>query len=385
MRGTRLALRATILACAAALTAVPAGPAGADPVQPGPVDEAGLRGAVVDLPTPAATAAFARVRDGARQVTVRGGARKLGSAHQGSPASRFRIASGTKMFTSVLVLQLARQGRLRLDAPVQRYLPGLLPSSYPHVPVRTLLDHTSGLPHSTEDAGWEDPATFVAHRFDRFTPEQVVATATSQPMAFEPGTRQEYNGVNHFIAGLLVERVTGASYGHVLQRRILRPLRLRATRLPEPEDATLPKPHVHTYLRVDDEPVDVTEQSPYGWAESGLVSTTRDLDRFLHALIRGRLLERRQQRLLFRVPDVPYVGDECPHHRACYSAGLQRTELPGGLVVWGKSGSVPGTSSGTFTTRDGRRSLTYAIHPLGNRDGSEGEVLQRLVTAAFGL
>ena len=379
---TKLVVRATVIACAAALAGVPAG---AEPAQLGPVDRPGLRSAVVGLPTPTATAAFARVRDGDRQVTVRGGVRKLGSAHQGSPDSRFRIASGTKMFTAVLVLQLVDRGRLRLSAPVQRYLPDLLPASYPPIPVRTLLNHTSGLPHSTEDAGWEDPATFVAHRFDRFTPEQVVATATGHSMAFEPGTRQEYNGVNHFVAGLLVEQVTERSYGELLQRRILRPLRLRSTSLPEPGDAAVPKPHVHTYLRVDDVPVDVTEQSPYGWAESGVVSTTWDLDRFLHALVGGRLLERRQQRVLFRVPDVRYVGDECPAHRACYSAGLQRTELPGGLAVWGKSGSVPGTSSGTFTTRDGQRSLTYAIHPLGNRDGSEGEVLQRFVTAAFGL
>ncbi len=148
---------------------------------------------------------------------------------------------------------------------------------------------------------------------------------------------------------------------------------------------TLREPHTHTYVRLDGEAVDVTDQSPYGWAESGLVSTTRDLHRFLHALVTGRLLEERQQRLLFRIPDVPYRGDACgPTKRACYSGGLQRTVLTGGLVVWGKSGSIPGTRSGAFTTRDGRRALTYAIHPLGNRDDSGGALLQDVVTAAFG-
>lgn len=69
--------------------------------------------------------------------------------------------------------------------------------------------------------------------------------------------------------------------------------------------------------------------------------------------------------------------------RACFSTGVTRTELPGGIVVWGKSGAVPGTTTGVFGTRDRTRILTYELHPTGNRDGSEGPRLQRIVEAAF--
>jgi len=366
----------------------PANPATAGPAAPGPVDRAALRHALRRLPDTDVTAAHVRVADRARLLTVRGGLRDLTSGRRIPARARFRIGSATKMFTATVVLQLAGEGRIALTAPVQHYLPRLLPASYPSIPVRSLLDHTSGLPHSTEDVGHEDPAFFVAHRFDSFRPREVIATALEHDIAFEPGTRQEYNGVNYFVAGLLVESVTGRPFRHELRHRVLDPLRLRDTRLPARDDVTLGQPHVRSYLRVRDVPVDVTEQSPYGWAESGLVSSTPDLQRFLLALLGGRLLDPREQRVLLRVPAVPYVGDDCgpaPDPRACYSSGLMRTELSTGVVVWGKSGSVPGTASGVFATSDGRRLLAYALHPLGNRDGSEGPLLQRVVTAAFGL
>ncbi len=210
------------------------GPAAATPPAdvPRTVDQPGLQRALDRLPDETATAASVRVHDVGARVTARAGVRDLVSGRPVPRDARFRIASATKMFTAVLVLQLAGERRLDLDAPVQRYLPELLPESYRPVPVRTLLDHTSGLPHSTEDADWESAADFVAHCFDFFTPEQVVATATAHPLVFEPGTRQEYNGVNYFVAGRLAERVTGTPYARLLQRRILRPLRLRDTSLP---------------------------------------------------------------------------------------------------------------------------------------------------------
>jgi D-alanyl-D-alanine carboxypeptidase len=292
------------------------------------------------------------------------------------------------MFTAALVLQLAHEGRLRLDASVQRYLPGLLPASYQPIRVRSLLDHTSGLPASTEDDGYEDPAYFVAHRFDHFTPRQVVRTATDRPLLFEPGSEQHYNGVNYFVAGLLIEAVTGESYAHELRTRILRPLGLTSTALPSRRELSIEGAHAHGYVVVDDVPVDVTAQSAYGWAESGIVSSTRDLTRFLKALLRGDVVPRPERSALFDLPDVPYRGtDNCARGpqagRACFSAGLTRTELPNGVVVWGKSGSVSGTTTAAFATRDLTRSLVYAVHPTGNRDGSEGPVLQRIVEAAF--
>ena len=385
--------RSLVVTAAALITvAGAAGPAstasGASPGSVPDLDRPALRAAVSGLPEASVTAAQVRVTGSSGHWLGRGGVRDLVTGRPVPHDGRFRIASATKMFTAAIVLQLVHERRLDLEAPVQGYLPGLLPPGYPPIPVRNLLDHTSGLPRSTEDQGNEDPAHFVAHRFDYFTPREVVATATDRPMVFEPGAAQQYNGVNYFIAGLLVERVTGRTFRHELGTRILRPLRLTATTLPAPGNPTVGGRHVHGYVTVDGVPVDVTAQSPYGWAESGVVSTTSDLTRFLSALLRGGLVPRPQHAELFRVPDVPYLGDDnCSRGpdagRACFSAGLTRTELPGGTVVWGKSGSVPGTTTAAFATRDLARTLVYAVYPTGNRDGSEGPRLQRIVEAAF--
>jgi D-alanyl-D-alanine carboxypeptidase len=118
------------------------------------------------------------------------------------------------------------------------------------------------------------------------------------------------------------------------------------------------------------------------------VSTTEDLTRFLRAAFRGPLLTEASRARLFTVPDVPYVGDHgcaraAGEAAACFSMGLTRTELPGGLVVWGKSGGFQGNAVAAFATRDLSRVLSYALHPTGNRDGSEGERIQRIVGAAF--
>jgi D-alanyl-D-alanine carboxypeptidase len=352
------------------------------------LDRTALRAAIAGLPDQQMTAAQVRVAGPAGRFETTSGVRDLVTGSKAPDDGRFRIASATKMFTAVLALQLADEGRLDLAAPVQRYLPRLLPPSYPPIPVGTLLDHTSGLPASTEDAGQEDAAYYVAHRFDRFTPRQVVASATEQPMELEPGSAQHYNGVNYFVAGLLVERVTGRSYAEVLRHRILGPAHLEDTYLPRPHEYGVRGPHAHTYLRVAGVPVDITARSSYGWAESGLVSTTADLTRFLRAAFRGPLLSAEARRHLFTVPDVPYSGDNACGRgpqagEACFSMGLTRTELPGGPVVWGKSGGFQGNAVAAFATRDLSRVLTYALHPTGNRDGSEGERIQRIVTAAY--
>jgi D-alanyl-D-alanine carboxypeptidase len=181
------------------LSGATSGSAYADPLPP--PDRHALAESISGLPDDAVTGAQARVSGPAGRWSGKAGVRDVRTERPVPADARFGVGSATKMFTASLVLQLAAEGRLGLDDPVQRWLPGELPASYPTVTVGQLLDHTSGLPKSTEDAGHDDPAWVVRHRFDWHTPRAVVRSATRQPMAFAPGTRQEYNGVNYFLAG----------------------------------------------------------------------------------------------------------------------------------------------------------------------------------------
>ena len=259
---------------------------------------------------------------------------RLGRDAPPAPDGRFRIGSITKLFTSTLVLQLAGEHRVSLDRPVQHYLPRLLPDRYPAISVRQLLDHTSGLPVSHIDDAALDPAWFVRHRFEGWSPREIVDDATRGELEFAPGAAQSYNGTNYFVAGLLVERVTGRRYGHELRTRILEPLGMRDTSLPAHGNPLLRAPHAHGYLRVGRRLHDVTAQNPYAWAEGGMVSSTADLERFLSEVTRGSLLEPAQRRELHRLPRVPYVGGAghcrlAPEpSRACLSVMFEATRLP---------------------------------------------------------
>ena len=298
----RPALRLTLAtALALAVGASLVAPAHADPDLP-PLDPALLQDAVAGLPDDDVTGAVVDVSGPAGSWSGTAGVARVGREGEPDPRSEFRIGSITKVFTSTLVLQLAGEHALALDRPVQRYLPGLLPARYPRVTVRQLLDHTSGLPVSHIDDAALDPAWFVRHRFQGWSPREIVADAVRRPMEFAPGTAQSYNGTNFFVAGLLVRKVTGHSYTHELRHRILEPLGLRHTYLPVHADPRVRGRHPHGYLRVEDRLHDVTEQNPYAWAEGGMVSTTRDLTATYRALVRGRLLRPAQQRELYRRP-----------------------------------------------------------------------------------
>ncbi|WP_245984388.1 serine hydrolase domain-containing protein [Streptomyces tateyamensis] len=350
-----------------------------------PLDPAAIRQALAGRPAADVSGAFVRVTGSGGHFT--------GTSGEVDPDGRFRIGSISKVFTATVVLQLAAEGRLDLSGTVQQYLPGLLPTDYPPIVVGQLLNHTSGLPNG---GTWGRPGTawFTEHRFDSRTPEEVVASLAGEPMSFTPGTAQQYNGMNTFVAGLLIEKVTGHSYTHEVGARIIRPLGLHDTSVPDADDFALRDPAARPFLVVTDadgssHQVDVTEQSPWPWAEGGLISSAPDLDRFITALLGGRLLPPAQQELLFTVPDVPNhrsshcTGPTNPGGRACMSMGLERAQL-GDLVVWGKTGSRPGWTSGVFATRDLRRKLVYSLNPTG-LDGAEAPYLLRVAAAAAGV
>jgi D-alanyl-D-alanine carboxypeptidase len=149
------------------------------------------------------------------------------------PDQSFRIASITKTFTATAVLLLVDDGKVRLDAPVARYVGSLvdpLPGAGTAT-VRRLLNMTSGFP---DYGGRGDGpfATSVLTPFRVWTPAQVVQAA-ARYAPDEPGTFN-YSNTNYAILGQLVARVSGMSFGAFVRQRILEPLGLRRTRIPSP-------------------------------------------------------------------------------------------------------------------------------------------------------
>jgi len=336
-----------------------------------------MRGAIAGLPDHETTGALVRITGSAGEWSGTSGVSDLRTEAPVRPDGYFRIGSTTKVYTAVMVLQLAQEHRIGLDQPVQRYLPGLLPADYPPVPVYTLLDHTSGLP-SVDIPGLYDPRWILDHRFEHWSPRQVVDTAVRHPIDFRPGTAQKYTNTAYVTAGMIVERVTGRSYARNLRDRITGPLNLCHTYYPN-DDPRLPDPAARGYLDVNGELVDVTEmnQSIPG-AAGAIVSTAEDLDTFITGLFRGRLLGAGMMSRLFTVPDVSMFDGSGP---AYYSQGLMRLTV-NGVTVWGKTGSRYGYASGIFATRDLKRKLAYSVNPTVKSQDGQPPIVAKIATAA---
>ncbi|WP_027943603.1 serine hydrolase domain-containing protein [Amycolatopsis taiwanensis] len=368
----RIRLAVTTLAVATALTAVAAlSVAAATPASSSPASATPTVQDILDhLPDDVVAGALIR-HDGVS-----------GTAGPVTADDYVRIGSVTKLFTNTVVLQLIAEHRIGLDTPARQYVPEVLPEAYAYVTVHQLLDHTSGLP---KPAPTPSPADGPGWQLKSVTPEDFLrdsfAAATGEPPATHAEQRpQQYNGLNSFVLGLIVQKVTGHSFTTEVEHRILRPLHLSHTSLPAADDPAIPSPHTEVY--VDGQ--NVTEQSPYPWAEGGMISTAADLDRFLTALFQGRLLPPAQQKLVFEVPNVSNGADNtnCVGADACYSVGgLMRYALPNGEYAWGKTGSRPGWDNGVFATRDLRHRVVYSLNPTGT--GNDFPYIQTLVKAAL--
>ncbi|KMS73899.1 peptidase M15 [Streptomyces viridochromogenes] len=276
-----------------------------------------------------------------------------------SNADRFRIGSVTKIFSAVVLLQLAHEKKLKLDAPVNRYLPGLLPDD--RITVRHVLSHRSGLHDYTNEMFARTVPGFEAVRSKVFTYRQLVNRSLSKPRTTRPGGAYSYSNTNFVVAGMLIEKLTGHSVRTEYQNRIIKPLELGDTFYVHPVKK-IPGRHARGYLTPDTAGaalVDATEQT-VSWARSAgaVISTTRDLNTFLSALLGGRLTSKAQLAQMQRW--VPAGSTQA------YGLGLRRRDLSCGISVYGHTGAVQGYYTYAFASKDGKRSLAALANTSNN-------------------
>lgn len=323
------------------------------------------------------------VRDGGRVTAARSGVADLDTDRPMPVDGHFRIGSVTKTFVSVVLLQLVGEGRIGLDDPIERWLPGVLSGNGNdgrRVTVRQVLQQTSGLYDATDDL---DPRKsveeFRAHRFDHYTEPQLVAIAMRHPPLFAAGTQWRYSNTNYLVAGMLIERVTGHRWHAEVRARILLPLRLTRTSYPG-DRPTLPQPHAKGYRQFvpGGSLVDTTAFNPTLTASAGgLVSTPADLARFWQAMARGQLLRPGQLAELHQTVLAEGFGGIRPGIR--YGLGVMWIPNRCG-GSWAHVGSMPGMSTLAAVTPDGRRStVLYLATELADPDRSYA-VIQRQMT-----
>jgi CubicO group peptidase (beta-lactamase class C family) len=224
----------------------------------------------------------------------------------GRPLARdtlFRIASMTKPITSVALMQLVEQGKIALDDPAEKYLPGLKnpqviesfnaatgdyklrPASKPAT-VRHMLTHTSGLAYPFTSAIWRD-----------FKPRAGETYAFGGPMLFDPGERWNYS-TSTDVTGRLVEVVSGQKLEDYFREHIFIPLKMSDTsyNVPEAKGPRLAAQQQRDGAKMDGAVVlqipplvGLTISNPIGGG--GLASTAEDYGRFMRMFLNGGALD----------------------------------------------------------------------------------------------
>ena len=203
--------------------------------------------------------------------------------------TKFNIASMGKMFTGVAVAQLAEQGKLSFDDPLDKYLPAewLNPEVSRKIKIKHLLTHTSGLgDYFVKLRG--QPKGVVFRSLEDYRP-----LVADESLSFEPGTRWSYSNTGMLLAGVVIEQATGESYFDYVRNHIYKPAGMTNT---DAYDKDGPEPNKATgYIKIyTDKGVDwmssTGERVMKGMPSGGSFSTVEDLLRFDIALRNHKLL-----------------------------------------------------------------------------------------------
>lgn len=244
------------------------------------------------------------------------------------PDTKFRIASVTKPFTAVLILQLAAESKLDLNKPITTYLNDYPKEQGDKITVHHLLTHTSGLIRDVDT----DKKQF-------HNPKQIVELISKEPLLFEPGERFEYSNCGYNLLGYLIETITRKSYQEVLEEKIFKPLNMQNSGYYRHKTVLKNRSSGYSNNFIDYKNSNYFDFSN-AYASGAIYSTVDDMFLFDQALYSEKLLPKSLLDLAFskQVADKDYGG--------YYGYGWEIVEKPIGnsdskIETTSHSGSLP--------------------------------------------
>src|SRR5271167_2104565 len=211
------------------------------------------------------------------------GAARLDPRTPARPEMRYSIGSISKQFTAAAILMLAEEGKVSLDDPVSKYIPGLTRGN--EVTLRQLLSHTSG---------YQDywPQDYVMPMMLKpVTPYEILDRWARIPLDFDPGTKWQYSNTNYVIAGVIVEKVSGMPLWTLLGKRVFTPLGMKS--ITDTNDKALPQTDPGAYFRYALGPLHSAPKEGKGWmfAAGELAMTAKDLAKWDISMIEQTVLK----------------------------------------------------------------------------------------------
>jgi len=244
--------------------------------------------------------------------------------------TRFRIASLTKQFTGMLIMQLKQAGKIDLHAPVSKYLPWYPRHIGTRVTIHQLLTHTAGIPNFTNR-----PDFFSSVGRQEFSTRDFVLRYCTDSLESKPGTRFNYSNTGYYILGAVIEEITHKSFAAVLKEQILDVAGMTDSGVDVPDNIITDRANGY--------------EQPYGvWqnarfintastigAAGNMYSTVQDLYRWNRALYGDKLLNEANKKIMF----TPALNDYA------YGVGVVKIRIGGekdSVVLMAHTGGING-------------------------------------------
>lgn len=343
-----------VLMLGSASVGVPVGPAGASSGTGSGLQQA-LERFVASPNGPPAIVVVLRGDGRTRLLTA--GTSEVGTATAPKIDDHIRVASVAKAFTGATALSVVADGLLDLDSTIGEVRPDL-PAAWSKVTLAQLLQHTSGIPDFSGSGAFRE--ALGASLLTAPPPITLLSYVADDPLEFRPGSKYQYSNSDNIAAALMVETATGAAFATQLQQRVVQPLRLTGTSLPD--GAAMPTPYIHGYtLDPPGPPEDVSElfAAGWSWASGGVIATPGDANRFIRGYAAGKTTNRSTYKAQFRFRP----GSSEPPGPGTNAAGLAifryRTRCG---TVYGHTGNTAGYTQFVAATRDGLRAVSVTVN-----------------------
>ena len=321
---------------------------------------------LADTGVPSASVAI--VQKGQIVYTQAYGKARLEPSTPAVPQMRYSIGSISKQFTAASILLLEQQGKLSIDDPVSKYIPGLTRGD--EVTIRMLLSHTSGY----QDY-WPEDYLMPPMR-EATTAQHILDTWAKKPLDFDPGTKWQYSNTNFVIAGLIVEKLGGQPLMRFLQQNVFTPLDMKSVY--NSDVARLGDTDAAGYIRYALGPLRPAPKEGAGWmfAAGELAMPAHDLALWNISIMNRSLLEAESYKQMFASVKLKDGTD------SGYGLGVFTTPRSGHATLE-HSGEVSGFVSENIVFPDDKA----AIVVLTNQDAASaaGIIGRQLTPIVLGI
>jgi serine beta-lactamase-like protein LACTB, mitochondrial len=246
------------------------------------------------------------------------------------PTTKFRIGSVSKPITAAVLVKLAEQNKLDLDAPIQKYVPSFPEKGEP-ITLRQLAGHLGGIRH------YKEGEFYIQKHFN--TVQEGLTIFKDDPLVDPPGVKFHYSSYGYNLLSAAIESACGKDFLACIRDLEFAPLGLNNTVADQP--AEIISQRSRFYVHEKDSPLQNAPyvDNSYKWAGGGFLSTTEDLVHFGSALLQPGFLSKESLALLFTSQKTK-AGEETGYGMG-FSVGKSQS---GQRIFHHSGGSVGGTS-----------------------------------------